>query len=88
MKLICAVRDRAIDSFGTPIFVSARGEAMRSFVDTVTDPQSPFYKHPEDYDLYLLGAYDDATGELIPEKPSMLMTAKEIRAIERDPPKS
>ena len=48
---IVSVRDRAVDTFGQPIFVAAIGQAVRSFGDEVKNPQSPFNKHPEDYDL-------------------------------------
>lgn len=77
MKMIFAVRDRAIDAFNQPIFVRAQGEALRSFIDEVNNPQSPMNAHPEDYDLYLLGAYDEDTGELVPEKPKQIMIGKD-----------
>lgn len=64
---IVAVRDRAVDVFGQPTFVSHLGAAIRSFGDEINRPHSeerpsPFNAHPDDFDLYHLGTYDDATG--------------------------
>lgn len=55
-KVICAVWDAAVESFGQPFFVRSRGEAIRSFQDEVQKPDSQLHLHPEDYDLYELGA--------------------------------
>lgn len=67
MKLqIVAVRDRAANAFMRPFFVPTLGMAIRSFQDevnrngAVTD--APMYHHPEDYDLYHLGAFDEDVG--------------------------
>lgn len=65
IRVVCAVRDRATVSFGNPIFVVALGEAHRSFADEVNRDGSPFNAHPEDYDLYELGSFDDATGRIV-----------------------
>lgn len=64
---VLAIRDRAIDTYGQPVFVPNVGGAVRSFGDEIKrehSPQSPnpLNQHPEDYDLYLLGEYDDQTG--------------------------
>lgn len=79
MKLyVCAVRDRAVDAFGVPFFCKAVGEAARSFDDEVNRAESVFYSHPDDYDLYLLGTYDDATGAMDCNSPSMLSVGKSV----------
>jgi len=45
------------------MFTIAVGEALRHFEDEVNNPQSPLYKHPEDYTLFHLGQYDETTGQ-------------------------
>lgn len=60
---ICAVRDRALDAFMQPFFAPALGLAVRSFSDEVNRAESPMCAHPEDYDLFYLGTFDDATGK-------------------------
>lgn len=72
MKLIFAIKDLATETYVTPLFLRSRGEAMRTFTDAANDPQSMVSKHPEDYELYELGAFDEQTGEItsqdVPEK--------------------
>lgn len=61
---IVAVRDNAIGAFGNPIFVRARGEAMRSFVDEVNNKDSAMNRHPKDYDLFEIGSFDTEHGRI------------------------
>lgn len=79
MKLeIVAIRDRAVNAYGQPIFVPAIGAAMRSFMDEINNDQSSIYKHPEDYDLYHLGTYDDSNGNITClDQPRMVAVGKE-----------
>ena len=62
---IVAVRDRAMDAYMRPFFVPALGMAMRSFQDEVNrvSQDNPMYRHPEDYDLYHLGEFEEETGK-------------------------
>lgn len=66
IQQVLAVRDRATDSFGVPIFVPAVGAAVRSFADEINRRDSPLQAHPEDYDLYHLAEYEDREGQLKP----------------------
>lgn len=75
---ICAVKDRAVDAFGVPFFVKSAGEAMRSFEDEVNRKESPFYAHPDDYDLYRIGEYDDASGLVTGVGPDLLSRGKDV----------
>lgn len=61
---IYAVLDTKISAFMQPFFALTNGQAMRMFGDTVEDTNSNFHKHPEDYALYYLGEFDDASGKL------------------------
>lgn len=65
MKMtVLAVRDRCADVFAQPMFVMSLGSAVRSFGDEINraDPNNQFNKHPEDFDLWHLGFWDDNTG--------------------------
>lgn len=76
--IVCAVRDRAMDAFMQPFFCQARGVANRSFADEINKKDSPFHAHPEDFDLYELGVYDDNTGFIKShERPEMLAIGKD-----------
>lgn len=65
MKVIIAIRDIKADAFGNPMFVRSKGEAMRMFTDEVNraDQDNALYRHPEDFELYILGTYDDEKGD-------------------------
>lgn len=76
--IICAVRDRGVDAFGQPFFVRHRNEAIRSFKDEVNRDGSVFKNHPDDYDLYVLGAFDDGTGRLVPVDVQMIAIGKSL----------
>lgn len=76
---VLAVRDRATDSFGQPIFVVAVGVAVRSFTDEVNRKESPFNAHPEDYDLYHLAEYEDRQGQIQPfSTPRLVSIGKDL----------
>lgn len=62
--VICAVRDKAVNAFMQPFFARSEGEAIRSFGDAVADPKMEFGKHPEDYNLWCFGSWDDK-GEFV-----------------------
>lgn len=61
---VCSVYDRASQLFGQPIFVPSTGVAIRSFSDEVArkGDDNPIAKHPEDYELFHLGTFDDERG--------------------------
>lgn len=61
---VVAVRDRATDAYMNPFIVPSLGVAIRSFQDEVNNPQSPMNLHPDDYDLYHLGEFDQERGSL------------------------
>lgn len=73
MRKVVAVYDVAIESYGTPVYVSALGAAMRSFEDEIKSPESVMHKHPEDYSLYQLGDFDEVTGKFEPVLPPRLL---------------
>jgi len=79
-KLI-AIRDRVADIFGTPNAVANLGQAVRSFSDEINrdDPSNMLAKHPDDFDLYHLGEYDDAHGTFeILDKPRQLALGRDM----------
>lgn len=64
MIMVCvSIKDRAADAFGRPAFVASLGVAVRSFTDEVNreGADNQMYAHPDDFDLYDIGTFDDAT---------------------------
>lgn len=78
---ILAVRDRALDAFMQPFFVQSIGVGIRSFSDEVNRAESPMFAHPDDYDLYSLGTYEDADGSLVQPSgpPRQIAIGKDVK---------
>ena len=80
MKIkILAVHDRALDAYMRPMFVPTIGAGIRAFQDEVNNPESPMNKHPDDYDLFNLGDWDDNTGQFSQQpKPINIAVGKQL----------
>lgn len=76
--IVCAVRDRALDAFMSPIFVQAIGVANRSFSDEINRTESAFHSHPDDFDLYQIGSFDDSNGQLTSIDPRVIARGKDV----------
>lgn len=61
---IFSVYDVASESFQRPFTAVKKGEAMRSFIDICQDEKHPLGQHPEDYTLFEIGSFNDASGEV------------------------
>lgn len=83
MKLIiCTVKDRAADAYGRPMFVPSTGVAIRSFSDEINrnNADNQLYNHPDDFDLYELGEFDDNSGLFVlHEQPKLLSLGKQVK---------
>lgn len=76
-----SVRDRSADAFGVPHFQVSRGAAIRGFTDEVnrSDAQNILFRHPEDFDLYELGSFDDAGADFeVYGKPVQVSIGKDV----------
>lgn len=62
--VVMAVRDVKADSFARPMFVQSEGTGLRSFGDEVNREarDNLLHTHPEDFELYVLGTYEEETG--------------------------
>lgn len=81
-QVIVSIRDRAAACFSRPVFTQTEGTAIRSFTDEVNRSASDneLGKHPEDFDLYVVGVFDDELGSFECEaQPRLLL--KGIQAI-------
>lgn len=64
--VICSVRDSAADCFQRPFFMPTTAVAVRLFGDEVKDKidTNPMNRHPEHFELFELGIFDDATAKV------------------------
>ena len=78
---IVSVKDRAADVFNRPFFVPHRNVAVRDFTDEVnrSAADNALNKHPDDFDLYLLGQFDDSDGSFASAgTPVVLVRGKDV----------
>lgn len=87
MKKIYVVKDLAVQAHGLPFFMRSKGEAIRSFQDEVNgrgQDNSAIAAHPEDYELYEIGEYDEENGTIdTNEKNELVARAKDLVTLER-----
>ncbi len=72
------IYDVASGIYMRPFFSQADGQAIRGFKDIATDADHEIGKHPEDYTLYRIGAFNDTTGKMEGEQLEKLATALEM----------
>ena len=79
--VIVSVKDSAAQAFGRPIFVPSVAVAVRSFRDEVNrkDSTDDLSRHPDDFELYEVGVFDDATGIIEVNEPRLVARAKDLK---------
>lgn len=77
---VVAIQDRAMQAYNRPFHVPAIGAAMRSFTDETNRaaPDNQMYVHPEDFELWLLGTFEDTTGQYEQSDVRCLARGKEV----------
>ncbi len=79
LKMFC-ILDTKTDVFSRPFYSLTTAEAIRTFSDAVNEPGSPYFKHPTDYFLYEIGAFEDSNATVDMVKPLALGCASEFHA--------
>lgn len=80
--IVVSVFDTASSAYMRPFYAHAVGQATRTFQDEVNRPgeDNPMYRHPEDFLLFSLGAFDDQTGILSAlSTPQLLARAMDLK---------
>lgn len=81
--VIVSIFDRAAGAFGRPAFVPSKGVAMRSFSEEVNriGDDNMVNKHPDDFDMFYLGEFDDNNALFaLSNPPELLARAKDLVA--------
>lgn len=60
--LLASIYDKKACIYGKPFYPVTKADAIRAFGDIAVDSNHPVGKHPEDYDLFVLGVFDDNKG--------------------------
>ena len=82
ISVIVSVRDSAAEAFGRPMYMQSIGIAIRSFTDEVNrdDKDNQLFNHPDDFDLYELGVFDDSIGKYeLRDNPSVIVRGKDVK---------
>lgn len=80
-QFVVSVKDRAAGIFNRPFFVLHTNVAVRDFTDEVnrSAPDNSLNKHPDDFDLYVIGTFDDNTATFtVPDAPTVLVRGKDV----------
>lgn len=62
---IFSVFDSKAKAFMQPFYATAPGLAQRMFRDLVNGGQGAVSQYPEDFTLFHIGTFDDATGQVV-----------------------
>lgn len=81
MKHACfAVRDTCIGAYNMPMFFHNSAGAVRALGDAVNRAKedNSYYQHPEHYQLYEIGTFDDETGVFEPIVPVFIVDCQSL----------
>lgn len=83
MKLF-SVYDAKAEGHKPPFAVETIGQAERAFLDACKEPGTDLQKHPEDYQLWLVGEFDIYSGEIVAVRTHVANGAftQELRKVE------
>jgi hypothetical protein len=81
MKLnVYSIFDSAAKAYTSPFFMHNDGLAIRAFQDNVNaEQENNISKHPDQFTLFKIGEFDDATGELKTDVVKSLGTGLEYK---------
>lgn len=69
---VITVFDRKTSSFQNPMTYKHVGDAIRDFDTVKKDDKTKIGQHPEDFELYKIGEFNEDNGEITPIKPLQL----------------
>ena len=76
-----SVYDKKADAFIPPFYYHMEAQAVRTFKDMVSNVDHAFGRHPEDYDLYAINVFDDASGRFKDDcTPRLVLSGVEARS--------
>lgn len=78
MPKVFSVYDDKVAAFLTPMTFETEGQAIRSFQDAVNSGDGMISKHPGDFSFYMLGYFNEASGEFENEK-KFVVSALQVR---------
>ena len=62
--MLYSVFDAKVKYFHNPMFMRNKGEAIRSWQEAANDEKSQICRHPNDFDLFEIGEFDDQPAKI------------------------
>lgn len=78
MKLI-SVYDIKSELWSMPMTAETNKAALRAFGNTVEQEGNEINQHPEDYELWEIGEYDNHTGEIKQEHKELIARGGDVK---------
>jgi len=78
MLKLYTIRDVRTSAHNRPIALQNRAVLERSLLDALQDPSSNLSQHPEDYQLFCVGEFDQDTGDIIACPPEFLFNLQDL----------
>lgn len=78
-KLLFSIYDDTTELYEAPFVDINRGSALRRIQDLInTHPESMYAKFPEQFQLCVLGSWNEKVGDIISDKPVVFQELKDL----------
>ncbi len=78
-KLLFSIYDDTTELYEPPFVDVNRGSALRRIQDLIkTHPESMYAKFPEQFQLCVIGSWNEKVGDIISEKPIVFQELKDL----------
>lgn len=77
-KYMFVVFDNKSRLYSSPFFSVRKETAVRDFLRAAQSPESEIYHSPSDYDVFLIGQYDDETAGITLTHPEFIANALQL----------
>lgn len=79
MKQLYSLYDSKAEHYASPVMAPTDAVARRMLAVVVDDPSTELGRHPEDFILFRIGAFNEELGRLTPCEPIAICNAIELR---------
>lgn len=73
-----ALLDRKLKQFGQLVVERNDESIRRSLLDSIRNSKSLLEQHPEDFDLYCVGSFDQDSGDLIGNSLRLVVNLRDV----------
>ena len=82
-KLLFSIYDDTTELYEAPFVDINRGSALRRIQDLInTHPESMYAKFPEQFQLCVIGSWNEKVGDIISDKPVVFQELKDLSSKE------